>query len=137
MTVEALPAIVRQMEARIEAEAPDEAGELWVSTYVLMGLRYTRSFSTQLLKGVRAMKESVTYQAILEEGKEIGKEIGAVVGKTEEARALLLRLGRKRFGPPDASTVQTVVAISELETLEEWLERLLEVESWAELLRSA
>ena len=58
---EALPDVIRQMEQRIEAEAPDEAGTLWSSSYILMGLRYSREFASQLLKGVRAMKESVTY----------------------------------------------------------------------------
>jgi len=41
---------------------------LWTATYVLMGLKYPSAFTEQLLRGVRQMKESVTYQAILAEG---------------------------------------------------------------------
>jgi len=132
---EALPALIRQMEQRIDAEAPDEAGTLWTSTYILMGLRYPREFAAQLLKGVRAMKESVTYQAILEEGEAKGREEGRVEGRVEGERNLLLRLGGKRFGPPDVRTVAAIQAITSLEHLEQLGERMLEVESWAELLQ--
>ena len=44
------------------------ADPLWTAVDVLMGLRYDRVLIEQLLQGVRGMKESVTYQAIVEEG---------------------------------------------------------------------
>ena len=57
---------MRRMAARLEQETPArDAGELWVATYTLLGLRYTRDEAAQLLRGVRNMRESVTYQAIL------------------------------------------------------------------------
>lgn len=130
VTPEALPGVIRQMEQRIETEAPAEAGTLWTSAYILMGLRYPPEFAAQLLKGVRAMKESSTYQAILEEGEAKGRSEGRVEGE----RNLLLRLGSKRFGQPAASTLETLQAITSLEQLEQLGERLLEVESWAELM---
>ena len=41
-----LPRIVRQMEARIEAEATlADQGDLWISAYILMGLKYKSEFS--------------------------------------------------------------------------------------------
>ncbi|HEY8749106.1 MAG TPA: hypothetical protein VIM11_14075 [Tepidisphaeraceae bacterium] len=50
------------------------------------------------------MKESVTYQAIIEEGEAKGIVKGMVKGnaegRVEEARSLVLRLGNRRFGPP-------------------------------------
>ncbi|HLK58254.1 MAG TPA: DUF4351 domain-containing protein [Chthonomonadaceae bacterium] len=146
VTPQALPNVIRQMEQRIDAEAPEEAGELWTSTYILMGLRYPRTLAAQLLKGVRAMKESSTYQAILEEGEEIGllkgqeigraegQEIGRSVGKAEEARAILLRLGSKRFGTPNPATLSEVERLDEIATLEVLIEQILEVESWEDLL---
>ncbi len=48
------------------------------------------------------MKESVTYQAILREGKAEGKLEGKLEGKAEEAKRILVRQGRKRFGPVKA-----------------------------------
>ena len=111
------------MEERIDREAPPgEAGILWTATFLLMGLKYDPNLTRQLLKGVREMKESSTYQALVTEGSE------------NEARKLVLRLGAKRFGAPDESTRAAIEAISSLERLEQLAERLLEVESWQELL---
>ena len=44
---------------------------------VLMGLRYPAQFAAQLLRAVRAMKESTTYQAILAEGRAEGQAVEA------------------------------------------------------------
>ena len=130
--------MIRQMEQRIDAEAPEEAGELWTSTYILMGLRYPRALAAQWLRGVRAMKESSPYQAILEEGQEIGRvegqKVGRIVGKAEEARAILLRLGHKRFGDPNPAIQAVLEGLSEVETLETLIDQILEVESWGDLL---
>jgi len=72
-----LPGLIREMAKRLEDEAgPAEADSLWTATYVLMGLQYEEAFARQLLQGVRAMKESVTYQAILREGWEERREMG-------------------------------------------------------------
>jgi hypothetical protein len=68
------------------------------------------------------MRESDTYQAILDEG---------------EARGLLntmLRQGRKRFGEPDDAVQQAVRAITDLEQLARLTEDLLDVATWQELL---
>jgi hypothetical protein len=43
-------------------------------------------------------------------------------------------MGAKRFGEPDDHTLQTIQAIATLEELDQLSGRLLEVESWAELL---
>ena len=132
VATEALPGVIRRMQERIGREAtPTNAGDLWAETFVLMGLRYPPDFTGQLLKGVRQMKESSTYQAILEEGM----VEGMVRGKAEEARRLLLRLGAKRFGEPDAHTQATIEAIGSVERLEKLVERVLEAESWKELLK--
>jgi hypothetical protein len=128
---DALPAVVREMERRIDAEVPDEyqAGELWVATYVLLGLKYEKPFNAQLLKGVRRMKESVTYQAILEEGR----VEGLVEGELREARRILLRVGAKRLGEPAEVVSARIQAVESREELETLIERVAEVESWGEL----
>jgi len=108
-----------------------------------MGLKYDSAFATQLLKGVQGMEDSVTYQDIIRkgklegklEGKAEGKLEGKLEGRAEEARNILLRLGGKRYGTPDAATQSALDAILSLERLELLVERLLEVESWQELLR--
>ena len=76
------------------------------------------------------MKESSTYQAILQEGRDEGEAKGEARGE----RNFLLRVGAKRFGDPDDQTLSTINALSSLEQLDQLSDRLLEVESWAELL---
>lgn len=73
-------------------------GELWTTTKVLMGLRYDEIFTEQLLQGVRSMKESATYQAIVKEGLQKGRQ----QGKVQEALQILLRIGADQFNSPQA-----------------------------------
>jgi hypothetical protein len=120
---EQVEGVIRRMEERMKAEAaPEEAGNLWAATYVLLGLHYSREFTAQLMQKVRAMKESVTYQAIIEEGK------------TLALQETLLALGTEQFGSPDEATRRTVLAITDLEYLQALAVRVLKAPSWEELL---
>jgi hypothetical protein len=58
-------------------------------------------------------------------------------GQAEEARRILLRLGRKSLGKPPAATLVELEAIQEVERLEALTERLLEASSWSELLAAS
>jgi predicted transposase YdaD len=130
--VSELPRVIEAMKHRIVQEAnQSEAATLWTATYVLMGLRYPGELSDSLLKGVREMRESVTYQAILEEGMKLGEP----AARLQEARSLLLRVGTKRFGAPDAAMRDALASIVSVERAEQLIERSLDVESWAELLQ--
>ena len=120
---EELSAVIAQMKERLEREvSPRQAAELWSAAYYLMGLRYEPAFVRILLQGVRTMKESSTYMATIEEGKE------------EEARKFLLMLGRSRFGEPSPQVVAALNGLTDLSRLEELGVRLLHVSSWEELL---
>ena len=146
-----LPRIVRTMRARIDSEAASdaEAAELWTGTNVLMGLRYNTAFRTQLLKGVRRMRESNTYREILDEGRAEGRaegreegraagiNEGARKGALHEARRLLLRLGVRRLGVPNAAVETRVETIDSLAALEALMDRILDVETWDDLLGDA
>jgi predicted transposase YdaD len=118
-----LPGVVQRMQDRLASEAPRPlAAKLWAATYVLLGLRYPRALADRLLRGVLAMEESVTYQAILERGG------------IAEARRLLLLNGSKKLGAPDAATREAIAALADLGRLEELHQRLFDVSSWRELL---
>lgn len=89
------------------------------------------------------MKESVTYQAIVEKGMNEGLAKGLaegmaegfMIGAIEEARKLLLRLGQRRFdAPAPAEAIAAIQATHDLEKLEYLVVRLVEVSSWEELL---
>ena len=68
------------------------------------------------------MKDSFTYQAIVEEG---------VVKARQEA---LLELGRKRFGALDQSQETALRAVTDPDRLARMIDVLLDVSSWDELL---
>jgi Domain of unknown function (DUF4351) len=72
------------------------------------------------------MRESSTYQAVLAEGR--------AEGRAEGARRVVLRLGTKRFGPPDRQTRAALDTITDVDRIEQLSERVLEVSSWTEIL---
>lgn len=76
------------------------------------------------------MRESSTYQAFLREGEAVGE----ARGRASEARAILLRLGSRRFGPPDRRTRVAVQRLADLGRLGQLTDRVLNVGSWEDLL---
>jgi predicted transposase YdaD len=135
-----LPGMIERMKVKLAAPRYRQvAGRLWTATKVLLGLRYERAFIEQLLRGVHGMKESVTYQAIVEEGVQKGLaqglEKGLEKGRLEQTRHLLLLLGKQHFGRPASAKVRAQLeTVPSLEILENLSGRLLQVRSWDELL---
>jgi len=118
-----LPTVIHAMQERLDREATkNQAETLWTATYLLMGLKYSDELIDRLLEGVQNMKESVTYQKILREGR------------AEEAKRILKRQGSKRFGKPEPLIEAALDAIADLERLEQLSDRVLEVTGWEELL---
>jgi hypothetical protein len=109
----------------LQREAPPESlRRLLTAAFVLTGLRVPREVATNVFQGVRAMKDSDTYMAILDEGREI------------EARKWLLFQGEERFGAPEESVKTRLESITDLERLERLGRRLLRASSWQELLET-
>jgi len=75
-----------------------------------------------LFQAVLNMRESVTYQAILKEGR------------LEEVRNVLLLQGRDRLGVPSAKIIALLFAETDLGRLEALAIRLLRVKTWEKLL---
>jgi len=115
-----------------------------VAAYVLTGLRLKAPDEVrQLFQGVSiAMRESVTYQAILEEGRKEGEKTGEKrgekrgwrKGRIRELHRTILRQGRVRFGEADEAVRQQIETIRNIDRLEDLTERLLIVSSWDELM---
>jgi predicted transposase YdaD len=122
---------MEHIDQRFEDDAtPSEAGTLRAATLLLLGLRYDTNEARQLLRGVRGMRESSTYQAILEEGRVEGRVEGQVI----EARRIVLGLGTSKFGAPDAATLATLERLDDLDTLHRLAAGLLQTSTWEELL---
>jgi predicted transposase YdaD len=117
--------VVRHMARRLDQEAKrDEKESIWAATYFLMGLRFDAAFARKLIPKGDQMKESTTYMATLEEGA------------VAEARKILMKQGRIRFGGTPTQVVERLEQIEDVERLEELSERLLNASSWDELLAS-
>jgi hypothetical protein len=137
-----LPGIIQQMKRRLSGRrARKQAHLVWSAAHILLGLRYSPTFAADLLRGVVSMKESSTYQAILEEGRAEGLAQGMAQGMAQgavvEARRLLRLQGDKAFGPPDAQTAALVERLDDLAQLKELLQRVLVANDWQELLGQA
>lgn len=115
--------VIQQVGERLQREAPPEqVRRLLTATFVLTGLRVSRKMSLQLFQGVRAMRDSDTYQYILDEGR------------LEEVKKLILRWGQKFLGTPGEAVTASLTASEDLERLERMHDHLGEVKSWEELL---
>jgi hypothetical protein len=91
-----LPGIIRQMEQRLSSRrARKQAPLVWGAAYILLGLRSSPALAAQRFRGVMSMKESSTYQAILEEGR--GE------GAVAEAKKLFASRGRPSVRPSGRS----------------------------------
>jgi len=118
-----VPDVIRELDRRYRRDAsPEIARELWAATQVILGLRYDRGTAEQLLRGIRGMRESSTYQAILEEGR------------IAQARQYVIDLGTEKFGPPDAATIALLARVENLDTLHQLLRIVLRTSTWQELL---
>jgi len=126
-----LAAVVARMAERVTVEAPPPvAAHLLTAAFVLTGLRVPTAEALQLFQGVRAMRDSSTYQYILDEGR----AEGLADGERREARKIVLRQGRLLFGAPTAADEAALQAITDLERLERISEHVLSAAGWQDLL---
>ena len=68
------------------------------------------------------------------EGEQKGRIEGEQKGKIEGERAIIVRLGRKRFGEPDAATLAKLDSIQSIERLDEISDRLITAANWNEAI---
>jgi predicted transposase YdaD len=139
---ERLPEVLTMVAERLKREAdPELRKTLWTSTRLLMGLRYPREQVGELIEGVANMvlgihgiEDSWVYQDIFAKGRAEGEAKGRAEGRVEDARQVLLRQGRKKFGPPDPQIEAAIATIADLDRLHDLLDRIFDVSSWEELL---
>ncbi|MGP0062379.1 MAG: hypothetical protein ACLQGP_02090 [Isosphaeraceae bacterium] len=136
VAIDEVPGVLMAISRRLERETtPQQASALWGATRILMGLRYEEAQIdaiiqgvTAMLYGIRGIEESTVYQGLLRRGE--------AKGRADEMREALLRLGRRKFGPPGADVEAQIAAMGDLVRLRSLLDRVLDVSNWDELLAS-
>ena len=91
-------------------------------TYLLTGLRVRRDVAARIFRGVRAMHESDTYQAILDEGQ------------AKATREVILVWGEDRFVPPDESAKARLNNITDLSRLKRIARQTPKAAGWQDVL---
>jgi hypothetical protein len=120
---EGLIVIAQRLLERVTKEAPpDRAQKLLTDAYLLTGLRLRRDTAARIFRGVRAMQESDTYLAILDEGQE------------KATRASILAFGEERLGTPDESIKERLGNVTDLARLMRMVRRAAKAVTWREIL---
>ena len=139
-----LPAVGAEIGRRLRAEADLAAGDRIVTMLsMLMKLRYDAMTTEELLRTIPDVEEYPGFKMFLDQGRRegraqgeaTGRATGEAEGRAAEARETILRLGRKKFGPPTTEQEAAVNATADLAQLEAILEKLLDVATWDELLK--
>ncbi len=112
----------RLVERLLEEAPPERATKLLTDAFLLTGLRVRRDIASRIFRGVRAMHESDTFLAILEEGQE------------KQAKKAIRLVGEKRLGPADESVKARLEAITDLERLDRMLLQAVTATGWKEIL---
>jgi hypothetical protein len=86
-------------------------GDIWSMALRPMGLRYHEGEAREVIRRMNWLRESVTYQAIYEEGRDYGR--------LEGERRLLLCLGTAKLGPPPPYIRAAIAAIDNASQLEQ------------------
>jgi hypothetical protein len=140
-----LAEVLTAVAQRLRREAtPEQTAMLWKATTILLSLRYENEQVERIVRdisimslGIRGIEESRLYQEYFQKGKAEGVAEGEAKGLLERAREDLLRVGRKKLGPPGEAVASAVGSIDDLGRLDSLLERVFDVASWDELLGSA
>jgi hypothetical protein len=123
---EGLAAIAGRVVDRITNEAPPErARKLLTDAFLLTGLRVRRNVAARIFRGGRAMHESDTYLAILDEGQE------------KATRENILVVGEERLGPPDEAIRSQLSNITDLDRLKRMIRRAAKAGNWQEILETS
>ena len=105
----------------------------FVDSYLRLTREEERRFDRAIVSSGLAPAEKESIMEVITSWMQTGIEQGIATGKQSEARSLILRLGARRFGPP-TSAVEKTLEDANQERLETLADRLLEAESWEELL---
>ncbi len=91
----------------------------------------------QLMQGEQMAEVRAMKQSLLDRALEKGRLEGRQEGRREELQRVLLRQGSRKFGPPSTEVQSQIHALDDLDHLEALTDRVIDVQSWDELLQPA
>lgn len=134
----AVPDVLLRLNERTDRDTdPNTTSRLFAAVGILLRLRYGMSTAKDLLDRIPGLREFDLFQAYAEEGRAKGIAEGRAEGRREEAVRSLGLMGRKKFGPPTAAHEAALAATTDLARLEALQVKLLDVNTWDELLAGA
>jgi hypothetical protein len=133
-------ALARLAERLQQPDVSDKLRDAMLgASFFLNGLYFDRDYLIDLYRRLPMvnLEDSSTYRYAVQSGLDQGIRKGLAEGLAEGSiiafRGLILRLGTKKLGSPDAATVSRVTALADIDELERLSDRLLDVATWAEL----
>lgn len=119
-----VPGVLLRVAARVRNEIDTASGEkLLTAIGLLLQLRYGAMATEDLMKNIPNLRDYAAFRVFVREGR------------VEGLRDVVLRQGRKKFGPPTPEQEAEVAALTDESRLEALSEKLLDVSTWAELLK--
>jgi hypothetical protein len=115
--------IVQRLVERISEEVPPDRA-LKLVTDANLSIELRRDAAAHIVRGVRAMQESDTYLAILDEGQAI------------HARKAIVLVGQEKCGSPPDEAKNRLENIRDLERLDRTLRRAITAANWDEILET-
>jgi hypothetical protein len=122
--------VISEVDRRVDREATRAQAEmLRAATLQLLALRFDEEFIAQLVKFMATIDLSQTplWRAI--------EKHGADAARLEHARASVLGVGRKKFGPAPNDVEAAINSIDDVARLDALRDRVIEVRGWQELLK--
>jgi predicted transposase/invertase (TIGR01784 family) len=125
--------LLEQVASQIDrVESRSQQRELIACTDFLAGLKFDRDFIRQILRE-DIMRESVTYQDILQKGQKQGERIGLQLGLQQGKLELVMRQLTRRFGRIPREQEDKMNQLSTVQ-IEDLAEALLDFQSMSDLV---
>lgn len=131
-----VPDVLVRAGMRLRQETdPDTGDRLMTAVGILLQLRYGTMTAKELLTSRPELREVEVFRLIGEDYRAEGLAEGRAEGQAEGIRRSIARMGRKKFGQPSPEQEAALNAITDSARLETLTEKLLDVNSWDELLK--
>jgi hypothetical protein len=119
---ELLPRAVERVELELGATA--EADLVRTACIFLLGMRYDKDVLRQMFEGIMKEHQSSAYDMLMD------------LGEIRAFHKTLLKMGRKKFGPPTAENEAALMRIDDLDRLDRMVDSLDQAADWRSWLQS-